>query len=378
MRLAEPTETTVPPSIEITETQRPFSDYLTDLFGLDPDAAVAKLLDLIVEPVLQIFLIFGLAWITLRLLRRLGRSVLNRAKRSGSDKGLGLSFGDDAGRPVSTRRTQRAEAMGAVFSSILGVVVWTIAILTILGSTFGISLAPFLAGAGILGIALGFGAQDLVKDFISGMFMLVEDQYGVGDVVNVGEATGVVERVSLRTTKLRDVTGTLWHIPNGDIRFVGNMSQEWSRALLDVGVSYGTDVDQAAEVIKAVADEMAEEDDYRDLFLAAPEIWGVESLSADAVLIRLVIKTLPGEQWAISRELRRRLKLALDAAHIEIPFPQRTVWVRSDDPDAPASPALRDLAAPSAASGKAAAEEGAHATSDGHTESPVAEPHTDR
>jgi small conductance mechanosensitive channel len=280
--------------------------------------------------------------------------------------GLGLSFGDDT--PVSTRRAQRAEAMGAVFSSILGAVVWTTALLTILGSTFGISLAPFLAGAGILGVALGFGAQDLVKDFISGIFMLIEDQYGVGDVIDVGEATGVVERVSLRTTKIRDVTGTLWHVPNGEIRRVGNQSQEWSRALLDVGVSYGTDVDGAAAIIKGVADEMAGEDAYRDLFLAEPEIWGVEALSADAVLIRLVVKTQPGEQWAIARELRRRIKLALDAAEIEIPFPQRTIWVRNDESEALGPAPSADPSAPSVATGKAAVEEGGDHPPDGRTD----------
>lgn len=375
-RVDQTTDTTAPPTVEITEPQRPFSDFLVDVFDLDPDGSAARFLDVIIEPVLQIALILGIAWVLLRLLRRLGRRLLNRAKGVNlSDKGsLGLTFGDDP-PPFSTRRAQRAEAMGAVLSSIFGAVVWTTAILTILGSTFGISLAPFLAGAGILGIALGFGAQDLVKDFISGIFMLIEDQYGVGDVVDVGDATGVVERVSLRTTKVRDVTGTLWHVPNGEIRRVGNKSQEWSRALLDVGISYGADVDGAAEVIKSVADEMAGEDAYRDLFLAEPEIWGVEDLSADAVLIRLVVKTRPGEQWAISRELRRRIKLALDAAEIEIPFPQRTIWIRREHPDAEPPATSADRSAPSAATGKAAAEEGAEHTSDGQTEPP--HPHDD-
>src|SRR5690606_23478493 len=154
----------------------------------------------------------------------------------------------------------RLVALGTVFSSVVGFVVWTIAVVTILGSTFGVNVGPLIAGAGILGVALGFGAQDLVKDVLSGMFMLVEDQYGGGDVIDVGEATGIVEGLGLRTTRIRDVTGTLWHVPNGEINRVGNMSQQWSRALLDIGVGYTANVDEAAAVIKGVADDMAAEE----------------------------------------------------------------------------------------------------------------------
>ncbi len=356
------TETTIPPAIEVAEPSRPISEFLVDVFGLDPDGWLARLLNAIVEPVLQIALILIAAWLLLGIVRRFGRRIIARAKTQGL-----MSFGYDEPGAVSTRRTQRLDALAAVLNSILAVVVWTIAVLTMLGTTFGLSLAPFLAGAGILGIAIGFGAQDLVKDFVSGIFMLIEDQYGVGDVVDVGEATGVVERVSLRTTRLRDVTGTVWHVPNGEIRRVGNMSQEWSRALLDIAVAYGSDIDDAAGVIKSVADEMALEDTYEDLFLAEPEVWGVESLGADAVLIRLVIKTKPGEQWPIARELRRRIKLALDEAEIEVPFPQRTVWVRSGD-DEPTPEAVTDLSAKTAATGKGAVEEGAVETAAGETE----------
>lgn len=343
-------DTTTTTIVERVEPTRPLTDGLIDLFNLDADSVTAGFLGRIIEPALQIILIGLLAGLAVRFLRRLIRRLVARSKHDSP----GLDFGDLV--RTSSRRAQRVDALGAVAESTVSVVIWVIALLIILGTTFGVNITPLLAGAGILGLAIGFGAQDLVKDVISGAFMLIEDQYGVGDVIDVGEATGVVEGIGLRTTRLRDVTGTLWHVPNGEIRRVGNMSQEWSRALLDIGIAYGSDVDEAAAVIKQVADAMYEEDTYSHLFLGNPEIWGVETLSADSVEIRLVIKTRPGEQWAISRELRRRIKLALDEAQIEIPFPQRTVWLRHE-PEDEEPPVHRDLSEPTAATGSAGAEE---------------------
>lgn len=367
MHLFAQTTTTLP---TVGEADRPLTDFLVELFSLDEGSLTAGLLGRIIEPLLQVILIVVVAWLVSRLLLRLVRRVVRRLKEAPAASPI--SFGDEP-PPYSTRRNQRVDALGTVFASVVRVIVWAVAVFTIFGSTFGVNLGPLVAGAGIIGVALGFGAQDLVKDVISGMFMLVEDQYGVGDVVDIGQATGVVEELGLRTTRLRDVTGTLWHVPNGEITRVGNMSQEWSRALLDIGVAYGADVDEAAEVIKGVADRMAGEETYSPLFLGDPEIWGVQSLSADSVVIRLVVKTLPGEQWAIARELRRRIKLALDEAQIDIPFPQRTVWVRNADESTQSLP-TRDPAEPSAATGKAAAEEGATQTSDGQTQPPEPEP----
>lgn len=323
---AQTTPETPAPEIEVVEPSRPLSDFLIDVLDLDPDSFLVSFLEAIAEPVLQIVVIAVVAGLVLWTVRRIGGRVLDHA--TGRTKPL---LGPVPVGRASPRRRQRLEALRTILNSILAVVVWSVALLTVLATTFGINLGPFLAGAGIVGIALGFGAQDLVKDFISGFFMIVEDQYGVGDIADVGEATGVVEGISLRTTRLRDVTGTVWHVPNGEIRRVGNLSQEWSRALLDIGVAYGTDIDGASEVIKRVADEMAGEDPYSELFLADPEVWGVETLGSDSIAIRLVIKTKPGEQWAISRELRRRIKRAFDDSGIEIPFPQRTVWLRRDD-----------------------------------------------
>ena len=158
------------------------------------------------------------------------------------------------------------------------------------------------------------------------MFILVEDQFGVGDIVDLDQQTsGTVEAVSLRTTRLRAVDGTVWHVPNGDIRRVGNKSQHWSRALLDVEVAYDTDIEQAKGVIKRVADELWHE---REDILEEPEVWGVERLGPNAIVIRLVVKTRPADQYDVSRELRQRLKEAFDAEGIEIPFPQQVVWHR--------------------------------------------------
>lgn len=348
----ETTTVTLPP---LEEGERPLTEFLVDLLDLNQGSLTAGVLGRIIEPILQVILIVGIAWMASRLLRRLVRRLVRRFKERPAGT-FSRSFADSQTIP-SVRRVQRLDALGTVISSVVGFVVWTIAIVTILGSTFGVNVGPLIAGAGILGVALGFGAQDLVKDVLSGMFMLVEDQYGVGDVIDVGEAVGVVEGLGLRTTRVRDVTGTLWHVPNGEIQRVGNMSQQWSRALLDIGIGYGADVDEAAEVIKGVADAMAAEEAYRTLFLEEPEIWGVEALSSDSVLIRLVVKTKPGEQWPIARELRRRIKHALDEASIEIPFPQRTVWLRNESERS--RPVHHDPSAPSQARGRGAPEEGA-------------------
>lgn len=200
--------------------------------------------------------------------------------------------------------------------------IWATAALMCLGEV-GIDVGPLIAGAGVLGVAIGFGSQSLVRDFLSGAFILVEDQFGVGDIVDVGEASGTVEAVSLRTTRLRAIDGTVWHVPNGEIRRVGNMSQHWSRALLDIEVAYDTVVKHARSVIKRVADSVWAEDDG---VLEEPELWGVEQLGANGVMLRLVVKTTPSQQWRVSRELRERIKVAFDEEGIEIPFPQQTVW----------------------------------------------------
>ncbi|MBN2204912.1 MAG: mechanosensitive ion channel family protein [Thermoleophilia bacterium] len=229
----------------------------------------------------------------------------------------------------SERLTQRAGALGAALRSVASITIYTVAIIMVLGE-FDVSLGPLLAGAGIAGVALGFGAQSLVRDFLSGIFILIEDQYGVGDIVDLGEAIGTVEEVTLRVTRVRDVRGTLWHVPNGEIRRVGNQSQLWARVILDVEVAYDTEIAKASAVIKEVADALWREGLATAPILEEPEIWGVENFGPDAIVLRLAAKTEPGLQWALSRELRARLKRAFDEHGIEIPFPQRTVWLHGE------------------------------------------------
>jgi moderate conductance mechanosensitive channel len=327
----EPLETPGLDEVFGGEVDRPIADWFAE--NVTDHELVVWLIRHGLEPALQILLILVLALALLWFIRRTIRRAVGRAKDPDAARGRRyrqrVGFQGEGRVEHSLRRGQRADALGALATSIAGVLIWTLVVFMVLG-TFGITLGPLVAGAGILGLALGFGAQGLVRDFISGVFMLIEDQYGVGDIIDAGEAVGVVEAVTLRTTRIRDIEGTLWHVPNGEIRRVGNKSQEWARVLLDISIAYRTNVDHAFEIIEAVAVAMAEEEAYRDLFMAPPEVWGVEHLGADGVDVRLVIKVQPAKQWALSRELRRRIKAAFDAAGIEIPFPQRTIWLRSE------------------------------------------------
>jgi small-conductance mechanosensitive channel len=227
---------------------------------------------------------------------------------------------------VSLRAAARAETLGAVLRSVASFVIWGLALITILGE-LGISLGPLIAGAGLAGVAIGFGAQSLVKDFLAGIFILVEDQYGVGDIVDVGEATGTIEAVSLRTTRLRDVNGTVWHVPNGQILRVGNKSQQWARALLDLAVAHDTDVATAERVIKATADAVWKDPAWAGQILEEPEVWGVERIGPEGVTLRLVVKTLPARQFDIMRELRGRIKAALDDVGVVMPGTAPTIHV---------------------------------------------------
>jgi moderate conductance mechanosensitive channel len=294
------------------------------------DLSLSDVVEFALGAPLKILLIVVLALIANRLARRAVKGALRGLSHGAVKEHLGAvrRMTPEAlleTRETSLRAEQRLEALTSVLRSVTTVVIFGIAGFMVLGE-LGIELGPLLAGAGIVGVALGFGSQTLVRDFLSGVFILVEDQFGVGDVVDLdGTTAGNVEAVSLRTTRLRSVDGTVWHVPNGEIRRVGNMSQHWSRSLLDVEVAYGTDLERAKEVIAQEATSYARED--TDV-LEEPEVWGVEALGANGVTIRLVVKTTPSEQWRVSRRLRERIKARFDAEHIEIPFPQQTVWFR--------------------------------------------------
>nr|MCW2727063.1 mechanosensitive ion channel protein MscS [Aeromicrobium sp.] len=229
------------------------------------------------------------------------------------------------------RRQQRAETMGSLLKSFATGLILTIVTISVLAK-LGINIAPIIASAGIVGVALGFGAQNLVKDFLSGIFMILEDQYGVGDSVDLGEATGVVEAVGLRVTRLRDVNGTVWYVRNGEILRVGNQSQNWARTVLDITVSYETDLDRVQEILQDVATSTYEEPQFHDVIIEPPEVWGVERFDKDGVVVRVVLKTAPAQQWLVARAMRRRIKAEFDRAGIRIPTSFSTIRTDSEQP----------------------------------------------
>ncbi|WP_309647060.1 mechanosensitive ion channel family protein [Nocardioides sp.] len=310
---------------------------------LTDNSVVAQVADVLIGAPMAlvglVLLAFAVRWVLHRLVDRVVKraesGVLPDAvgRLSKVRRGPHAPMTHDA--VTSTRRVQRAKTIGSLLKSIItGVLVAIFG--TMILSEIGVNIAPIIASAGIIGLALGFGAQSLVKDFLSGIFMILEDQYGVGDVVDVGEASGTVEAVSLRITRLRDVNGTVWYVPNGEILRVGNMSQNWARTVLDINVSYGEDLARVRRVLQDVAHDLWEDEDYKNLVIEEPEVWGVESLGIDGVTVRVTLKTAPMEQWAVAREMRQRIKARFDHEGIEIPFPQRVIWNRQE-PAAPAA-----------------------------------------
>jgi len=235
------------------------------------------------------------------------------------------------------RRQQRAQTMGSLLKSIASGLILAIVIVTVLDQV-NVNIAPIIASAGIVGVALGFGAQNLVKDFLSGIFMILEDQYGVGDTANLGVATGTIEAVGLRVTRLRDVNGTVWYVRNGEVLAVGNMSQQWARTVLDIPVAFSEDLTRVRAILQEVAESVWNDEAYRGVILEEPEVWGVERWDPDGVVVRVVLKTAPLEQWNVARETRERIKDSFDEHGIEIPLPQRVVWTRQWPPDGLAEP----------------------------------------
>jgi len=309
-----------------------------------PALALADLLDGDLQWLLirlgRIVLILLVAVILSVIVRRTARTLAARlaarqeARRADGQKAYDRRFDslreklvDALPAPDSAERVaQRARTLGVILGSVGSIVIYATAIMLCLGE-LQINLAPILASAGVAGVALGFGAQSLVRDFLTGIFIIVEDQYGVGDTVDLGEATGTVEEVTLRITRVRGLDGTLWHVPNGEIRRSGNMSQYWARVILDIPVAYDSDLVSASTLIKQTADDVWHDSEGRAI-LEEPQVWGLEEFGPDAIAIRLVVKTLPGSQWSVARALRARVKEALDRGGFEIPFPQRTVWLR--------------------------------------------------
>jgi small conductance mechanosensitive channel len=263
-----------------------------------------------VSVILRILFVLLLAFVIRALVHRLIRRITGH---------VGTSTGKSDGGAIHSllpdrsgeRRRQRAQALRSILGNISSIVIFGIAGVIILGD-LGINLAPILASAGVLGVALGFGAQNLVGDFLAGIAILLEDQYGVGDVVNTGTTSGTVEAVGLRVTRLRDVNGMVWHIRNGSLQQVGNQSQGWTRAVIDFPVPYNQDMSEVREIMTRVSLAMWAEPLWHRVILEEPKVWGVQSLSSSEAVWRLVAMTTPPRQYEVERELRERIKSALD------------------------------------------------------------------
>jgi len=272
-----------------------------------------------------------------RLVKRAEEGVLPDRLTNGK---LGRSVSEPP--PGSTRRVQRAKTMGSLLKSITSGVIAAV-IVTMMLAELGLNIGPILASAGIVGVALGFGSQTLVKDFLSGIFMIFEDQYGVGDVVDMGSGlTGTVEAVSLRVTRMRDTNGTVWYVRNGELLRVGNMSQNWARTVLDVQVSAREDLARVRAVLADVLHDLWTDDDYTGVIIEEPEIWGIEAITPDAITLRVTLKTAPMEQWRVARALRERIKARFDHEGIQAPYP--TSYVMNQQPGGDHAAASADTA----------------------------------
>jgi small-conductance mechanosensitive channel len=272
---------------------------------------------------LKIAMIIVIAFVMRLLVRRLINRVTTLPRGSGKLPALLRPLRERApevlGSAVIERRRQRAQTIGSVLKSMATFLIYGLGFILVLGE-LGIDLGPIIASAGIIGVAIGFGAQNLVKDFLSGIFMMVEDQYGVGDVVDIGEATGTVEAVGLRITTLRDLKGTVWYVRNGEVLRVGNSSQGFAVAVVDVPLGYTADVERATTVLAQAASTVTESDLLKDNVLEPPEMLGVESVTPEGIQLRLTVKVRPGKQWAVQRALRAQLLAALEEAGFDPPL----------------------------------------------------------
>lgn len=263
---------------------------------------------------LRILLILVFIWVAVAVvkvaLRRLEQRLLRRGEAEGE-------------LPSETQK--RAETLVRLLRQATVIAIWVIAGLTILRE-LGVEIGPILASAGIAGLAVGFGAQNLVRDVISGFFLILENQVRVGDVAVVNGTGGLVEKVNFRTIVLRDLSGTVHVFPNGGVNTLANLTREWSAYVFDIGVAYKEDVDRVIELMREVGAELKSDPDYGPLMVDDVEIFGVDNFADSAVVIKGRLRTLPIKQWDVGREYRRRLKKAFDAAGIEIPFPHRSIY----------------------------------------------------
>lgn len=273
---------------------------------------------------LEIVLILGLAivsWLVVRWLIR--RTVQRTVARARHDRPAEIS--PEERMNAQERTAQRARAIGTLLNSAAAVIIWATALLMTL-QALNINVAPLLASAGVAGVALGFGAQTLVKDYLAGIFLILEDQYGVGDVIDidpVNPVVGTVEEVALRYTRLRDLNGVVWYVRNGEIIAVGNRSQGWTLAIADIPVAYDTDLERVHTIVDRVGADMIADPAFQDLLFTAPTYAGVESVSGEAVVVRVTGRAVPDKQIPASRAVRERVKAAFDAEGIRVPIVYR-------------------------------------------------------
>ncbi len=253
-------------------------------------------------------------------IRRATRLAVERAEShaTGGLTGRAARVLAQASGYSADRHGQRTKTMGSILRSISVVVILVLTVLTVM-SIVGVPLAPLLASAGIGGIAIGFGAQTLVKDYITGIFLIVEDQFGIGDIVTIGEVTGTVEDITLRVTRIRDMSGMVWYVRNGEIVNVGNLSQGHSTGLIDIPVAYDADANRAIAVLREVVAEVDADETWKPNLIEAPNVVGVDSITGGTMTLRIVVKSPPNQQYAVSREIRERAQIALVKAGIPGP-----------------------------------------------------------
>ena len=288
-----------------------------------PELSWANVVNWLIDPGIRILVIVALGALLCVILDKFLPPIVRRAvARTGhkeSKEGM----------------EKRTNTLLSIFKGMGRVFIGIVAIMMILEEV-GVPIAPVLAGFGIAGIAIGFGAQYLIRDYIAGIFIIMENQYRVGDVAKVADIAGLVEEVTLRKTVLRDLDGIVHHVPNGEIRVASNFTRHFARVNLDVEVAYGTDLDHAMGVINRVGQELAEDENWRQLIKTPPQALRVDKLGSSGIEIKIVGDVKPMQQWAVMGELRLRLKKAFDAEGIEIPWPHTKVYFGSSLPDSPA------------------------------------------
>lgn len=253
-----------------------------------------------------------------------------------------IKIAEDDDPSTENERERRAKTMAQILNFVVKTVVIVFGAITII-KEIGFDIAPILAGAGIIGLAIGFGSQSLVKDIVSGFFLILENQIRVGDVVKIGDVSGTVEKITLRIVVLRDAAAVVHVVPNGEIKVLSNMTYGWSQAVVDIKLAYKADVDKVMVLLKELSKSLADEKQFKNYVLAEPSVFGIEEFGDLSMTLRVIFKTMPLKQWEVAREFRRRVKNEFDRQGIDIPFPQHVIHLsqKDDSKDTPDKPPSR-------------------------------------